>query len=875
MKRESEEDEDNENSKVPRFSSEINQESSSTKGNTSNSLHKTTAQVLSQQESHSKSNSECHQNSLSLEISNISKNHSISLHTTGAARTTAITDFPLTTPNRVSSLPDVNVAESNLTDVTSKYTVLLDRSSPQLNPFTRNVSIDRRIRSASISETHLSKCRTYPSLVTENDHRNILPSFKSQEALNVLPNHSLVGKNSERGFSQPNLGEYSGFKLCNTLPLPAQDKNNQSHTNKHYHGVLHTNSILHKPSFQASKTSVTVTSRNSHQTDDNISRLSGDIVTASSSSYYPACEAKPKSGKRPQQDLLPTLQSDKGLAVRSRPGLFNLPPRKKSNSESTLSSFEGSSARSRGRTADARHPLLVSSSSAASRASENRGATSVTSNSSSSSEISHTSKHLSASSSTMSRAPESRNATSFTNNSSRSTEVPFINQSLSASSPSMASRASESRNVTSDSSNGSCVPRIPLNDGMVPHLRPMNFSWSSSRNNPDMVVNLLMNSFLPGISNDEPANNLQDLSSNAHLTSWLRNAAQHTGHFERADQLSAGNLNSNAFDMEILHRGNRRNDSSLIKKAGPYILGPRIGSSPVRCIVQCLARKEKTNKFYIIKILTLPDLDKETMDDRQGKMLMLTEFSLLSHLENAEGVVHCIDFFKDKAWDSSEKSEINRLCLKLNEKEALIIFWDIACIVENLHKNNIVHRDLKLGNMIVDRRSWRVTITNFCLGRHLNCEKDTLRDQRGSPAYISPDVLSGNPYHGKPSDMWALGVVLFTMLYGQFPFYDSLPQELFRKIKSAEFTIPNDGRVTEDTKQLIHQLLTLDPQTRMTAGQVVDALNLIIGKWKAMMICDTDQAVPDFPTVAENDFWLEENEKMIQTEMSQNEHLNQ
>ena len=42
------------------------------------------------------------------------------------------------------------------------------------------------------------------------------------------------------------------------------------------------------------------------------------------------------------------------------------------------------------------------------------------------------------------------------------------------------------------------------------------------------------------------------------------------------------------------------------------------------------------------------------------------------------------------------------------------------------------------------------------------------------------DVLSGKPYAGKPSDMWALGVVLFTMLYGQFPFYDSAPHELFQ-----------------------------------------------------------------------------------------------
>lgn len=51
-------------------------------------------------------------------------------------------------------------------------------------------------------------------------------------------------------------------------------------------------------------------------------------------------------------------------------------------------------------------------------------------------------------------------------------------------------------------------------------------------------------------------------------------------------------------------------------------------------------------------------------------------------------------------------------------------------------------------------------------------------------------LFPGRPYRGKPSDMWALGVVLFTMLYGQFPFYDSIPQELFRKIKAAEYSVP-------------------------------------------------------------------------------------
>jgi serine/threonine protein kinase len=64
-------------------------------------------------------------------------------------------------------------------------------------------------------------------------------------------------------------------------------------------------------------------------------------------------------------------------------------------------------------------------------------------------------------------------------------------------------------------------------------------------------------------------------------------------------------------------------------------------------------------------------------------------------------------------------------------------------------QKNIVHRDLKLGNLVLNRRTHRVTITNFCLGKHLGSENDLLKDQRGSPAYISPDVLCGKPYLGE------------------------------------------------------------------------------------------------------------------------------
>lgn len=274
----------------------------------------------------------------------------------------------------------------------------------------------------------------------------------------------------------------------------------------------------------------------------------------------------------------------------------------------------------------------------------------------------------------------------------------------------------------------------------------------------------------------------------------------------------------------------------------------------MKSIVQCLARQEKTDKFFTVKILSLKPPGEETQDDRQGKMLLHTEYSLLSLLRGQQGVIQHHGLYKDVALEEVDSGRgavysgraVQRVALvldcltphdfspseqinlqhyvirqkRLPEQEALLIFSHVVRVVATLHANNVVHRDLKLGNIVLNRRTRKVVLTNFCLGKHLLNEEDLLKDQRGSPAYISPDVLTGKPYLGKPSDMWALGVVLYTMLYGQFPFYDAVPQELFRKIKAADYVIPDDGRVSEPTQMLIRRLLLLEPRQRISAEQV-------------------------------------------------------
>lgn len=222
---------------------------------------------------------------------------------------------------------------------------------------------------------------------------------------------------------------------------------------------------------------------------------------------------------------------------------------------------------------------------------------------------------------------------------------------------------------------------------------------------------------------------------------------------------------------------NSMNRNKLLKKnsvptakdrIGPYIIGPVFGKSPVQCITQYLVRKEGSYEFYVAKVLNLGE---NTKDIQSGKMLLHSEHSLLTLLKHHPGVISHHGFHKDLAYNEKTGETHERLCLildclaqhdyddasrdylnlqqyvikekRLNERETIRIFTSIVSVVKSLHDLDVVHRDLKLGNMVFHKKTQRVILTNFCLGRHLMSDKELLKDQRGSPAYISPDVLSG------------------------------------------------------------------------------------------------------------------------------------
>ncbi|KAK9890531.1 hypothetical protein WA026_010607 [Henosepilachna vigintioctopunctata] len=99
-------------------------------------------------------------------------------------------------------------------------------------------------------------------------------------------------------------------------------------------------------------------------------------------------------------------------------------------------------------------------------------------------------------------------------------------------------------------------------------------------------------------------------------------------------------------------------------------------------------------------------------------------------------------------------------------------------------------------------------------------ESDWLHDKRGCPAYVSPEILkAGATYSGKAADMWSLGVILYTMLAGRYPFSDLEHSLLFAKISRGHFVIPEC--LSSRARCLIRSLLRRDPSERITSEDIL------------------------------------------------------
>ena len=177
---------------------------------------------------------------------------------------------------------------------------------------------------------------------------------------------------------------------------------------------------------------------------------------------------------------------------------------------------------------------------------------------------------------------------------------------------------------------------------------------------------------------------------------------------------------------------------------------------------------------------------------------------------------------------------------KLSEKMSKFLFRQIILGIQHIHSKNVVHRDIKLENILIDFNN-NVKICDFGIGKVLNSEDELLYDKCGTPMYMAPEIILSNDdngYKGFPVDIWSSGITLYIMLSGNLPFNfknkdnkkpcNSLNNNMKSKNNSyLQNQIINEkpkdiDNISEEAKNLLKGLLNKNPLKRLTCEEILN-----------------------------------------------------
>jgi len=236
-----------------------------------------------------------------------------------------------------------------------------------------------------------------------------------------------------------------------------------------------------------------------------------------------------------------------------------------------------------------------------------------------------------------------------------------------------------------------------------------------------------------------------------------------------------------------------------------------------------LARQKKTKKIFAMKVL-----GKEHIKMRNEQQHIMAERNVLKSNVNHPFLVSLHFSFqtKDKLYfilDYVNGGELfTHLQREKNFSESRARFYaaEIGCALGYLHQNNIIYRDLKPENLLLDRYG-HIVMTDFGLCKQGIALKDTTSTFCGTPEYLAPEVIQKKAYD-KTVDWWCLGSVLYEMLFGLPPFYSKNQKEMYDRILHQPLSI--SSMASSHSKDILKKLLHKDRHQRLGAKRDFDEI---------------------------------------------------
>ncbi|XP_076028046.1 calcium/calmodulin-dependent protein kinase type IV [Genypterus blacodes] len=269
-----------------------------------------------------------------------------------------------------------------------------------------------------------------------------------------------------------------------------------------------------------------------------------------------------------------------------------------------------------------------------------------------------------------------------------------------------------------------------------------------------------------------------------------------------------------------------------------YTLSSELGRGATSIVYRC--EEKQSQKPYAIKVL------KKTID----KKIVRTEIGVLLRLSHPN-IIQLKEIFETDT-DIALVLELvtggelfDRIVERgyYSERDAAHVIKQILEAVAYLHENGVVHRDLKPENLLYADLSLDapLKIADFGLSKIID-DQVTMKTVCGTPGYCAPEILRGNAY-GPEVDMWSVGVILYILLCGFEPFFDSRgDQYMYSRILNCdyEFVSPWWDEVSLNAKDLVSKLIVLDPCKRLSVRQALQH-PWVLGKAARFSHMDTTQ----------------------------------
>jgi len=241
-----------------------------------------------------------------------------------------------------------------------------------------------------------------------------------------------------------------------------------------------------------------------------------------------------------------------------------------------------------------------------------------------------------------------------------------------------------------------------------------------------------------------------------------------------------------------------------------------------------LVRKKETNEIYALKILK-----KGNIEVRNQKTHVKTERNILIEVNHPFVIKMAYAFQNERklffALEYCPGGELFNLLQKkrtFSEDNARFYAAQIVLALEHLHSKDIVYRDLKPENVLIDKDGY-IRLTDFGLSKRGISGNRGATSVCGTPEYLAPEILF-RMGHGKAVDWWTLGAILYEMLTGLPPFYTPNREELFERIKFSTLKYPS--HLSPSAKSLLEGLFKKDPEKRL-GGSLDDAKPIKTHPW--------------------------------------------